>query len=456
MATEKNVNTLMENVSGPVLCPGDEGYEEELSAFQKAYRHNPAVVVGAADADDVRHAVRFAAEHRLPVAVQGTGHGLTVLDEGGLVITTGRLAQVQVDPQARTARIGAGAQWKHVSAATVPHGLAPLSGSAPHVGVAGYLLGGGIGLLGREFGYAADHVRALDVVTADGELRHVTPQDEPDLYWALLGGRDNFGVVTSVEIGLLPAARIYGGGLYYDAADAAAVLDHFRTWTASAPESVTSSVGMIEYPPIPVFPEPLRGRHVVHVRIATTDLAAGPGLVAPWREIATPIFEHLGELDYDEGGSIYREPDFAHAFHGNNVLLRELPPEALESVLRLSGPGAPVSCIMDLRHLGGAMSRPPEAPNSVPFREAQYILRVLSGLDDVSEESVRAAHKAVYEAVAPWVVGRSLNFVYGRRTSSEVVGEVYPEETLRRLADLKRVYDPNNLFRRNQNISPAE
>ncbi|MFC7303450.1 FAD-binding oxidoreductase [Streptomyces monticola] len=454
MVSTANVAALAERVTGPVLRPGQEGFDEELSGFQTAYQHRPAVVLGAARADDVRHAVRFAAEHGLAVAVQATGHGVTVPDEDGLVITTGRLSDVSVDPGEGTARIGAGAKWKDVVAQTVPHGLVPLSGSAPHTGVAGYTLGGGIGLLGREFGYAADRVRALDVVTADGELRHVTADSAPDLYWALLGGRDNFGVVTHLEIELLPAARLYGGGIYYDAADAEAVLAHFREWTATAPETVTSSVGMIEYPPIPVFPEPLRGRHVVHVRFATTDLAGGPELVAPWREIAPPVLEHLGELGYDEVGSIYREPDFAHAYDGNNVLLGELTPQALDAVRELAGPGSPVSCIVDLRHLGGALSRPPRRPNAVPFRAATYILRILSGLDGTSQDTVRAAHRAVYEAVAPWTVGRSLNFVYGRRAEDEFVTEVYDKETLDRLARLKAVHDPDNLFRRNQNIRP--
>ncbi|UQA96578.1 FAD-binding oxidoreductase [Streptomyces halobius] len=272
-------------------------------------------------------------------------------------------------------------------ARTVPHGLAPLSGSAPHTGVAGYTLGGGIGLLGREFGYAADRVRSLDVVTADGALRHVTGTSDPDLYWALLGGRDNFGIVTALEMELLPVARLYGGGIYYDADDAEALFGFFREWTASAPESVTASIGMIEYPPIPVFPEALRGRHVVHVRFASTDLAGGSELTRPWLEVATPVLEHLGEIGYDEVGSIYREPDFAHSYFGNNVLLDELTPAALDAVRELAGKTAPVGCIVDLRHLGGAMARPPRTPNAVPFREAQYILRILSGLDGNEEES---------------------------------------------------------------------
>ncbi|MFD3514769.1 FAD-binding oxidoreductase [Streptomyces sp. NPDC058657] len=454
MADENVFSALADRVTGPVLTPGQDGYDDELKTFQTGYRHRPAVVVGAENAEDVRAAVEFAVKNGLPVGVQGSGHGITVLDEDGVLISTRRLAGVTVDAEAGTARVGAGALWKDVVAQTVPHGLAPLSGSAPHTGVAGYTLGGGIGLLGREFGYAADLVRSLEVVTADATVSRVTGESDPDLFWALLGGRDNFGIVTELEFGLLPAARLYGGGIYYDADDAEAVFAFFREWTATAPESVTSSVGMIAYPPIDAFPEPLRGRHVVHVRFATTDLEGGPDLVRPWQDAAPVILDHLGEIGYEEVGSIYREPDFAHSFFGNNVLLSELPVEALDAVRELAGKDAPVSCIVDLRHLGGAMSREPGTPNAVPFRRAQYILRVLSGLDGEDEKAVRAAHKRVYDAVAPWTVGRSLNFVYGRRTDDEFVDQVYDRATLERLTELKGVYDPNNVFRRNQNVRP--
>ncbi|WP_330332204.1 FAD-binding oxidoreductase [Streptomyces sp. NBC_00536] len=455
-STRIDFTPLTESVTGPVFTPGQEGYEEELTGFQAGYRHAPAAVLGAANAEDVRLAVAFAAGHGIPVSVQATGHGVTVLDDGGLVINTRRLTGVTVDPQARTARIEAGARWEQVVERTAPHGLAPLSGSAGHVGVVGYTLAGGLGLLAREFGYAADLVEAVEVVTADGQARRVTADSDPDLFWALRGGRDNFGIVTALEISLLPVATVYGGGMYFDAAQADQVLAQFRSWTATAPESVTASLGMIEYPPIPVFPEPLRGRHVVHVRFATTELAAGPELVAPWREFGAEIIhEHLGELAYPEVGSIYAEPTFSHAYDGNSVLLSELTPEVLEAVRTLAGPGSPVDCIVDLRHMGGALARQPEVPNSVPFREAAYILRVLSGSDEAPLAEIRAAHAALDEAVKPWTLGRSLNFVYGERTADAFAGELYDPATRARLAKLKGVYDPANLFRTNLNIEPA-
>ncbi|MFI1200445.1 FAD-binding oxidoreductase [Streptomyces sp. NPDC020883] len=446
---------LVDNVRGRVLHAGQDGYDQALSGFQTGFRHRPAVLVSALGAKDVQAAVRYAVARGMAVAVQSTGHGITVPDEGGLLIKTDRMAGITVDPVAKRARIEAGARWDQVVERAAPHGLVPPSGSAGHVGVAGYTLAGGMGLLAREFGYAADHVHALDVVTADGELRHVTADSDPDLFWALRGARDNFGVVTSLEIGLQPVERIYGGGLFFGSEHAEAVMSFFREWTAQVTETMTASLGMIGYPPVPAVPQPLHGRHVVHVRFATTDLAGGPGLVRPWRDVAPVLLDHLGELPYREAGSIYREPDFANAYDGNSVLLSELDTAVLDAVRELAGAKAPVGCIVDLRHLGGALSRQPAVPNAVSFREANYVLRVVSSIDGLDLADVRAVHQRLDDAVAPWTLGRSLNFVYGERAADDFRSELYEKSVLERLTSLKAVYDPSNVFRRNQNIEPA-
>ncbi|WP_336207108.1 FAD-binding protein [Nonomuraea sp. LPB2021202275-12-8] len=168
-----------------------------------------------------------------------------------------------MDPLARTAYVEAGARFADVIPKAAPHGLAPLNGSAPHVGVVAYTLGGGLALLGRSHGYAADRVRAMDVVTADGRLRHVTVESDPDLYWALLGGRDNFGIVIGMEFGLVPVARLYGGALFFDARQVPGVLDGYRRWTATVPTEMNSSAALIPVPDDPQVPEPMRGRLAV-------------------------------------------------------------------------------------------------------------------------------------------------------------------------------------------------
>ncbi|WP_307718370.1 FAD-binding oxidoreductase, partial [Streptomyces sp. JHA26] len=199
------------------------------------------MIVGAAGAGDVAAAVKFAGERGWPVAVMGTGHGLSCALDGGLLITTRRMAGVRVDAEACSAWLEAGVSWGQVVSEAARFGLAPLNGSAPHVGAVSYVLGGGLPLLGRTFGYAADRVRRMEVVTADGRLRTVTPEADPDLFFALLGGRDNFGVVTGLEIGLVPVTRIYGGGLYFGAEHVEEVLSVWRAWTDSVPDTMNSS-----------------------------------------------------------------------------------------------------------------------------------------------------------------------------------------------------------------------
>ncbi|MFL6119786.1 FAD-binding oxidoreductase [Actinophytocola sp.] len=423
---------------------GDEGYEAEVAGFQTGVRHRPAAVVAASSADDVAGAVRLARARGARVAVQATGHGARVPADGVLV-TTRRMAGVRVDPAARTAYVEAGVRWSAVIEQAAAHGLAPLAGSSPGVGAVGYTLGGGVGLLGRTFGYAADHVRALDVVTSDGELRHVTATSEPDLFWALRGGGELLGIVVGMEVALMPVPIVYGGGLHFDAAHAAAVLAAFRDLTGAAPETLTSSVGMVGLPPIDAVPEPLRGRHVLHVRLASTE-PLDPSLLAPLRAIG-PLVDRVGEVPAADVGSIYGDPDFPHAYVGDNVLLGELPPELLAAVRTLAGPAASVPCVVDLRHLGGAMARAPEVANAVPYREATHILRVLSPAGEPGAvDAARAVHHEVFAAAAPFAVGRVAAFGYGPVGADPSLPAPRDPATTRRLAQVKDKFDPDGVF----------
>ncbi|MFI6290488.1 FAD-binding oxidoreductase [Nonomuraea sp. NPDC050790] len=294
------------HVNGPVLLPGQDGFDEERTGFNLAVRHSPDVIVGATRAEDVAAAVEFARGRGWPVAVQSTGHGFSRPLDGGMLISTRRMTGVRVDPRAGTAWVEAGVRFEQVIGEAAPYGLAPLSGSAPHVGVVSYTLGGGLPLLGRSHGWAADRVRAMDVVTADGRLRHVTPDGEPDLYRALLGGRDNFGIVAGMEFDLVPVSRLYGGGLFFDAEQVPGLLEAYVEWTAALPGQMNSSVALIPFPDDPSLPEPMRGRHVYHVRIAFTgSLEEGERLVQPLRLIGPRLLETPADLPYSRSSSIH-------------------------------------------------------------------------------------------------------------------------------------------------------
>ncbi|MFF9014936.1 FAD-binding oxidoreductase [Streptomyces sp. NPDC014870] len=427
-----------------VFRPGDAGYDDELAGYQTGFAVRPELIVGATGAEEVRAAVAYAAERGLPVGVHATGHGLPGAAEGGLLITTRRMDQVRIDPDARVARLAAGVRWAQVVEAAAAHGLAPLNGSAPSVGAVGYTLGGGLGILAREYGWAADHVRSLDLVTADGALREVTASSDPALFAGLLGGGHGLGVVTALEIGLVPVARLYGGAIAFDGArtDPGAVLRAYAEWTGTLPETLTSSLAAVAYPDLPMLPPQLRGRYVISVRVAFTgDAAEGERLVAPLRAIGPALSDSLRELPYTDSHTIHSDPDFPHAYWGDGITLSALDPDAAASVLDVTGPKAGRMAIVQLNHLGGALAK--ERSNSVPYREAAFLVRALYPLDADGVEPVRALHARVEEALAPWALGRAVNFVFGDGRAKE---GLYDAETRKRLARLKSELDPANLF----------
>ncbi|MBG6091660.1 FAD-binding oxidoreductase [Actinomadura viridis] len=441
-------------IHGPMYTPGADGYDGERIGFQLLDPHRPALIVGAASADDVRAAVEYAAARRAPVAVQASGHGLAAPTDG-LLISTRRMNGVRVDPRARTAWIEAGATWARVIEEAAPHGLAPLSGSFPGVGAISYTLGGGVGLLARRHGFAADHVRRFELVTMDGRPRQVTADRDPDLFWALRGGGGGFGVVTGMEIGLVPVARIYGGALSFDAGRVPDVLDAWRRWTATVPEEMTSAVSMLPYPDLPVLPEPLRGRHVAQIQISYAGPAEeGRSLVEPLRALGPCLRDTLRELPYTESGTVFDEPDQPHGYRSDNRLLRDLDPAALAGLTKAAGPAAPVMCVVGLRHLGGALARPPRTPGAVGHRDAAYSLTVLSPAEPGEEETVRAVHRDALAPFAGQALGRSLNFSYGPLDPDQVRSAFEPGD-FRRLTELRARYDPYGLLRANHTIPLA-
>jgi FAD/FMN-containing dehydrogenase len=451
-----DLSLLRDAVAGPVLLPGDADTAAETAAFNAAAHHRPDVVVGATSTADVAAAVAWAARHGLSVAVQATGHGAEAAVDGGVLITTSRLAGVSVDPVARTARIGAGARWSAVVSAAAPHGLSPLSGSSPSVGAVGYVLGGGLPILGRAFGYGADLVRSFEVVTADGRVLQVDSGSEPDLFWALRGGRGAFGVVTEMTVELLPLTTIYGGTILYPGESAAAVLHAWRTWTADLPDRTCTSVAVYRFPDAPFVPAPVRGRCVVALRVAHVGTTQeGERLLAPMRAAAPSIEDAVAELPYTETASIHRDPvDPVPATH-RGTALAALPAEAVDALLAVAGPSADLPLVMvELRHLGGALSRPPRVPNAVPAREAAYQLMTLGVLAPPVAGLVPGAAERVHDAVAAWRSrGCLLTFLGGADAQS--VARVWPDEVYARLQAVKAAYDPDEVFRQGHRIPPA-
>lgn len=449
---ETTASQLASRVHGSVLTLGSDGYDQDRTGFQLLHPHQPAMVVAADDEQDVRTAVEFAASRGMPVAVQATGHGRSSAMRGGVLINTRRMCGVEVDPQAATAWVEAGASWQHVIDAATVHGLAPLSGSLPGVGAVSYTLGGGVGLLARRYGFAADHVHRLEVATPDGRLRRVTASDEPDLFWALRGGGGNFGVVTGMEIALMPVARLYGGCLFVDLAQVPNVLHAWREWTASVPDEMTSAVSVIPFPDLPMVPELMRGRHVAQVQISYAGpVEQGRQLVEPLRALGPVLKDTLRELPYSQSGAVFDEPDQPSGYRGTSLLLDDLDPQELTTLV---GPSASSSCVVGLRHLGGALAQPPQTPNALGHRDANYSLGVLSLTETSELDSVTALHDQLLAEFAPHTLGRSLNFTFGPLDHEQVRTAFEPADW-QRLAQLKAEHDPHGLLQANHPIPPT-
>lgn len=454
--TDFDIKPLLDEVVGPVLVPRDDGFEAEYAGFNLLARHRPAVIVGATGPADVMAAVRFAVDRGLPVAVLATGHQHFDPADGSVLITTARMASVQVDAANRAVRVTAGTVWRQVIEAAAKEGLAPLNGSSPGVGVIGYVLGGGQSpTMGRTYGWAADHVRAIEVVTADGALRRVTATEDADLFWAIRGAKSNFGVVTAIELDLFPVTEYYGGGIFFEARHTAAVLTAYRELITDAPDELNSSIALLRLPPMPFVPEFAQGRLVVHLRISYLgSTEEGERLLAPIRLAAPAIVDMVAMTPYELCATIHQDPTDPVPYLDRTFLLGELTAGAVDRIVELAGPDSDFRAqIVDIRHLGGALGRPGKSPNAVGNRDAQIvILAAALGGPDETELAIGDVEELL-TALQPWSTGRKyLNFM----SSHDAPEEAYSTETLQRLQTVKATYDPGNVFCSNcHNILPA-
>ncbi|MFJ6728277.1 FAD-binding oxidoreductase [Streptomyces sp. NPDC091281] len=447
---------LARAVTGSVYTPGDPGYARGVVGFNLRSAHAPLAVVAAADASDVRLAVEFAAARDIPVGVVSTGHQPFPRQEDFLLITTGSLRSVEIDAGRAVARVGAGARWSDVLAPAQQVGLAPLNGSAPHVGVVGYTLGGGLSpVLGRSHGWAADHLLSVELVTPDGVLRRVSADAEPELFAGLRGGRSNFGVVTELEFRLFPVTSFYGGALYYPAEDVAAVLDAYTEVARDVPDEFTCSVALLNLPPLPEIPEVFRGRFLAHVRIAHTGTdESAEKLIAPFRALGTPLVDTVGRHPFSAYPGVHADPTEAAPYEERSALLTALPREAIVRVLDRVGPesGSPVS-VLEIRHLGGALTgrRASEATPALT-RAAEFIVWGATVGPPEVVEAGEGDLRGLLTDLEQWTTGGKYQNFTGR---DDVAADLFTAAELDRLSDLKRRYDPRNLFRvNNHTIAP--
>lgn len=447
-ASEFNAENLRTTLDGSVLVPGDAGFEAACRGFNLAHDFLPDIAVLPASAQDVVAAVRHANEADLAVHVQSTGHGYPHQAHGGMLINTSGMQSLALDPQRRSARVGAGVRWDRVIQEAAPHGLAPLNGSSPDVGVVGYTLGGGMGPMGRTFGFAADRVRGIQLVTADGSILEVDAESHPELFWALRGGKCSVGIVTELEFDLLSVPHVYGGAIFFAGTDSPEVMHAYGAWVRGLPESTTASIALLRLPDDERFPEPMRGKLSVHLRfVHVGDEASGAALLAPMRRAGTPLVDLVGMMPYAAIGSVHQDPTDPMPVWEGSMLLRDLDAQAIDALLGAAGPDVEVPLIMaEIRHLGGALSRGPEHENAVGGRDATFSMFVIGPYPPPLMGAVEAAGRTVLAAMEPWAHGGSQINFQGFAGTPEDVRKAWAEPTVQRLRALKSAWDPEGRF----------
>ena len=450
---------LDEQLRHPLLRPGDAGYDEAREVWNARFRRSPAVVARCASADEVAAAVRFARGEGLPLSVKGGGHdyaGNTVA-EGGLLIDLGPMRSVEVDPDDRRATVGAGATWAEVDAATQAHGLATPGATVSSVGVGGFTLGGGAGWLLRKHGLAADNLLAAEVVTAAGDVVRASPDENADLHWALRGGGGNFGVVTSFEYRLHPVGpEVLAGQVLYPFERAAELLRVYRDVFRDAADETMCYPFFIRIPPLDVFPEAFHGKVVLDFVVAYTGrVADGEAHLAPFREQGEPIMDVVAPQPYV---ALQQAFDAGMAkgsrWYSRSRQLDELEDDAIETLVSHLEPFPGAMTAVYLGPLGGAATRPAPGDAAYPHRSPGHELHVFPGWTDPGEDAEAMAWAdRLHEAMGSHATrGVYVNLLGDGETDR--VEEAYgPNHG--RLRELKRVWDPGNLFRGNHNIPPA-
>jgi FAD/FMN-containing dehydrogenase len=441
-----------------LVKPGEEGWDSARAAWNLAIDQRPAVVAQPADADGVAAVVNFARENGLRVAVQAEGHGagaLAAVGDDTLLLKTGRMTGAEIDAENRRARVSAAAKWRDVSALASPHGLAALSGSSAEVGVVGYTLGGGQGWLARKHGLACNSVLAAEVVTADGKVVRANRDNEPDLFWALRGGGGSFGAVTALEFELYPASELYAGMFAWPWERTTDVLHAWRGWVSGVPDELSTLARILQVPPLPDIPEPVRGRQLVVVEAAYLG-AEGPAgeLLRPLRDLR-PELDTFAAIPPAALGQLHMDPEDPVPYAGSGQMLAELPPAAIDAIIEAAGPDSSSPLLsLELRQLGGALTeRPPDAGALATLDQPFLTYSVGMIMDRGAASAINRQLDVVADALKPWDSGVGLaNFV-------DVAIDVrmcYPPETFDRLQEVKRRYDPDDLFRANHPIpSPA-
>lgn len=456
--TLKATEELKGIIKGNVLIPDQPDYEEARQIWNAMIDRRPAVIVQCAEADDVPPAIRFARKNGLELSIRGGGHNIagSALCDNGVTIDFSRMKNVRVDAEKRRAYVEPGATLANLDEATQAHGLATSVGINSTTGIAGLTLGGGFGWLTRKYGMTVDNLVSIDMVTAEGKKIRASENDNADLFWAIRGGGGNFGVVTQFEFQLFPVGpEIVAGLIVFPFNQAKQVLTRYRQFVASAPEDLNVWVVLRKAPPLPFLPENVHGKEVVVLPIFYSGaVAEAEKLIAPLRTFGDAHGEHIGAQPYVQWQKAFDPlltPGARNYWKSHNFT--ELADGALNSVIEFAGKLPSPHCEIFMAAIAGAPNR--IAPNAMAYghRDAKFVLNVHGRWDEAKDDQKCIAWaREFFKASAPYAsAGAYVNFMTAEE-SERVVGAY--GSNYERLLEIKRRYDPENVFHLNQNIKP--
>ncbi len=455
---EAELRELSTVFHGQLLRGGDAGYEEARQIWNAMIDRRPALIARCADVADVMKAVALAREHALLVAVRGGGHNIAgnAVCDGGLMIDLSLMKSVRVDPQARRARVEPGATLGDFDREAQAFGLATPLGINSTTGVAGLTLGGGFGWLTRKYGMSIDNLISADVVTAEGKLVRANAGENADLFWAIRGGGGNFGVATSFEFQLHPVGpEVLGGLVVFPFDQAKSVLTRYRDFVESMPDDLSIWVVTRKAPPLPFLPAEVHGREVVVLAVFYSgDIAEGQRLIEPLRTFGTPVGEHVGPQPYTAWQQAFDPllaPGARNYWKSHNFAT--LSDGAIDSIIDYAGKFPSPQCEIFVGLLGGQASRVAPDATAYPQRDAKFVMNVHGRWETAAEDRRCVAWAREFFAKStPYATGG----VYVNFMTEEETDRIKGAYGLNfdRLAEVKKKFDPDNLFRLNQNIPP--
>jgi FAD/FMN-containing dehydrogenase len=456
--TSKAVEELKTSIKGSVLAPNDPGYEEARQIWNAMIDRRPAVIVQCAQADDVPAVIRFARKNKLELSIRGAGHNIAgnALCDNGITIDFSRMRKVRVDAGKKHAYVEPGATLANLDEAAQAHGLATPVGINSTTGIAGLTLGGGFGWLTRKYGMTIDNLISVDLITAEGKKIRASETDNPDLFWAIRGGGGNFGVVTQFEFELFPVGpEIVAGLIVFPFSQAKQILTKYRQFVASAPEDLNVWVVLRQAPPLPFLPENVHGKEVVVLPIFYSGVVAeADKLIAPLRAFGNAHGEHIGAqpyVDWQKAFDPLLTPGARNYWKSHNFT--ELADGALNSIIEFAGKLPSPQCEIFIGLIAGAPNRVAANAMAYGHRDAKFVLNVHGRWDEAKDDQKCIAWaREFFKASAPYAsAGAYVNFMTAEE--GDRVAAAYGSN-YDRLVEIKRRYDPENVFHLNQNIKP--